>query len=1018
MDVMNLPSAHIDLCPDAYLFEFKSEPGTTQAAMEAEQFKAKIARMKSASIRHEFGTLLNGISAEVADEDEFLDLMGLDILMSVTPLTVVSPPEQVQPRQNALVTSALNMTGVTRVHAELGLTGKGVRVGIIDTGIDYNHPALGGCFGPGCKVAFGHDFVGDDYTGKNKPKPSGDPMDCAGHGSHVAGIVAASDDVVIGVAPKVLLGAYRVLGCNGSSNDDIILAALENAVKDDMDIINLSIGEPNGWPNNPVSKAVIRMMGLGIMVTVSHGNENTQGLFSSNYVSVGPAVMAVASFINTRTLLNYFTIPLAPGKPLKNGSYITLSGTSMASPHVAGALALAIEHLRKLDDSASSKRLTASHIQRIYATFKNTAEPAYVFRNHAKYDILSEPYQVLGTSKQGPVTSASAGQHGRGSGVEGEGGGKGGRAYVESVAKQGSGMVNIYRALTTLGYKTKPGSTLGRGSDAPAISLTHVFPAMLELNDTSAAEQESPGGAGGAGRQTRYITISNYGPNPVQYELSHIPAEGLHELSIENKETKLQNLDIYKVTSPTDKGVDDVMFAEARATVEFGGDSRVVLVPGGGGQRRVAVTIFAPTEAVPKDQHWIYSGYIVVRAVPDSRLFGSGLEVNLGTVAESNPAGDYSSGSSSSRLPDAIHVSYAGVVGPMKTLPILLRPIKKELEVNNQTVLCQMLSSGTVNKTDFIYTFNGTDVPILTFCLQNPTRYLVMDLISAPADMSSPENEADNNNNDPAGTVDKEEYKVLGRVASNDRWSRNMVSSIVTSVQWDGMLELGEGDEEKGENKATDFVSRHPPGLDLVYDMRAKPEEGVGAGADGGGGVDGGSHSQESDRAVDLSRHDTTLLERRSATGVEGGERRSGVKRGTHNDDSNIADSSGISSVEGDDNNNSGSNSRSRKKSKKEASKTDDVDKEDEKGAEELRNDPLLRNKTKNKLAVDAKTHQLVVPNGRYRLRVRALRMLGDPDKAEGYDYWITRTFTIQRAEEASAIPVVLPVPTVQGPTP
>ena len=105
-----------------------------------------------------------------------------------------------------------------------------------------------------------------------------------------------------------------MLGCNGSTNDDVIIAALERAAKDKMDVINLSIGEPNGWPRNPVSKVISRLQGKGIMVTVSQGNENTQGLFSTNYVAVARGALSVASFINTRILLTSFTIPLAPGR--------------------------------------------------------------------------------------------------------------------------------------------------------------------------------------------------------------------------------------------------------------------------------------------------------------------------------------------------------------------------------------------------------------------------------------------------------------------------------------------------------------------------------------------------------------------------------------------------------------------------------------------------------------------------------------------------------------------------------
>ncbi|KAI9598732.1 peptidase S8/S53 domain-containing protein, partial [Syncephalis fuscata] len=105
--------------------------------------------------------------------------------------------------------------------------GRGVKIGIIDTGIDYLHSALGGCFGKGCKVTYGYDFVGDNYNGANMPHPDADPMDsCNGHGTHVAGIIAAQSSYVIGVAPAATLGAYRVFGCEGTVTTDVLMSAM------------------------------------------------------------------------------------------------------------------------------------------------------------------------------------------------------------------------------------------------------------------------------------------------------------------------------------------------------------------------------------------------------------------------------------------------------------------------------------------------------------------------------------------------------------------------------------------------------------------------------------------------------------------------------------------------------------------------------------------------------------------------------------------------------------------------
>lgn len=140
---------------------------------------------------------------------------------------------------------------VDQLRAE-GYTGEGLFVALIDTGVDYYHPALGGGFGPGYKIAYGYDLVGDAYDGTldTIPVPDDDPFSsCEGHGTHVAGILGANPNPYnfTGVVPDATLGMYRVFGCSDTTANDILVSAFMMAYEAGADIITSSIGSFSGW---------------------------------------------------------------------------------------------------------------------------------------------------------------------------------------------------------------------------------------------------------------------------------------------------------------------------------------------------------------------------------------------------------------------------------------------------------------------------------------------------------------------------------------------------------------------------------------------------------------------------------------------------------------------------------------------------------------------------------------------------------------------------------------------------
>jgi subtilisin family serine protease len=316
-------------------------------------------------------------------------------------------------------TSSIPFLSIPEVWGGLaGLRGEGIRIAVIDTGIDYLHLDFGGpgvgyaendrtVVGdvpgfPSAKIVGGYDFAGEFYNANPRspsyspiPTPDPDPQDCYGHGTHVAGIAAGygvtaegqtytgpwDRDVDFsqlsigpGVAPLAEIYALKVFGCSGSS--DLVDLALEWAVDPDgdgdftdrVDVINLSLGSPLGLPTDTTTVAADNAAALGVVVVASAGNSGDHR-FVLGSPSNGERVISVAATQYGQVVSPTGTWPVdtlasfssrgpraedlvakpdlaAPGVNILSAASssgrgaLRLSGTSMAAPHVAGALAL------------------------------------------------------------------------------------------------------------------------------------------------------------------------------------------------------------------------------------------------------------------------------------------------------------------------------------------------------------------------------------------------------------------------------------------------------------------------------------------------------------------------------------------------------------------------------------------------------------------------------------------------------------------------------------------------------
>ena len=336
--VMRTPSVSDRVVTAARPLSRSAQIDASRAALRSQDAAIGAVRSAGGDVVYRYSRLVNGFSAAMTPAAAQATARRSDVA-SVQPVNVVI-------RQNE---TSVPFIGATEVWEQLGVRGQGMRVAVVDTGIDYTHADFGG---PGTveayeqndpnfiergtfptdKVIGGYDFVGgnysvvDDDTSNDIPRPDFDPLDRDGHGTHVAGTCCGSGvpgSVGRGVAPRAKLYAFKVWDV-GNSTDDVLVAAYERAVdpnrdgdtSDKVDVLQFSGGVDYGTLNSVEAVAAQRVVDLGTVFVASAGNSGNQAAGGSAYIVGTPAsargVIAVAASID-ELLAQTITVNSPPG---------------------------------------------------------------------------------------------------------------------------------------------------------------------------------------------------------------------------------------------------------------------------------------------------------------------------------------------------------------------------------------------------------------------------------------------------------------------------------------------------------------------------------------------------------------------------------------------------------------------------------------------------------------------------------------------------------------------------------
>ncbi len=358
---MNLP---VRLLIVAVLFSAVVSPASTSARDTSTRRSIVVLKSKAAHDRVKKAVALSSEIEEIADLSgqqalvtELSDASKRDLARNPDVLRI---DEDIELSADSIRTAPQTVPwGIDRIHAPAAWsadTGTGIDVAVIDTGVDLDHP----------------DLLPNIGSGINIVKPKRAPDDDNGHGTHVAGIIGAASNAVgvVGVAPTVRIHPVKVLKSNGTGYLSDIIAGIDWAIANGMDVINLSLGAAQDIPS--LHDAVQRADRAGIVVVAAAGNSGGPVMYPAAY----PEVIAVGMIgqdgsVDRMSSRGPQLDLVAPGAAVystyRGKTYRTMTGTSMASPHVVGVAALLLARPAACDtdgDGRCSRDEVARRLER------------------------------------------------------------------------------------------------------------------------------------------------------------------------------------------------------------------------------------------------------------------------------------------------------------------------------------------------------------------------------------------------------------------------------------------------------------------------------------------------------------------------------------------------------------------------------------------------------------------------------------------------------------------------------